>query len=124
MPTYQGQVSEEQLIALIAYIQSLQVPTEAAPVPDARRGNEGGDRDEHRAPARRRTHYLSGGWDLKSWLLTTDHKRIGILYLVSITLMFALGGFYAAPRPLEPDRPGRQPHVRPRPTTSPSPPTA
>jgi cytochrome c oxidase subunit 2 len=26
MPTYQGQVSEEQLIALIAYIQSMQMP--------------------------------------------------------------------------------------------------
>ncbi len=31
MPTFQGQVSEEQLIALIAYIQSLQVPAEGAP---------------------------------------------------------------------------------------------
>jgi cytochrome c oxidase subunit 2 len=30
MPTFQGQVSEEQLIALIAYIQSLQVPGQAA----------------------------------------------------------------------------------------------
>ena len=37
MPTYQGQVSEEQLIALIAYIQSLQVPSEAASVPDGGR---------------------------------------------------------------------------------------
>lgn len=27
-----------------------------------------------------------------SWLLTTDHKRIGILYLVSITLLFLIGG--------------------------------
>jgi cytochrome c oxidase subunit 2 len=35
MPTYQGQVSEEQLIALVAYIESLQVPTEAAPASDA-----------------------------------------------------------------------------------------
>jgi cytochrome c oxidase subunit 2 len=35
MPTFQGQVSEEQLIALVAYIQSLQVPAEGAPVPDA-----------------------------------------------------------------------------------------
>jgi cytochrome c oxidase subunit II len=33
MPTYHGQVSEEQLISLIAYIQSLQVPSEAASVP-------------------------------------------------------------------------------------------
>src|SRR5918994_3848074 len=40
-------------------------------------------------------HYLneSGGW--KSWLLTTDHKRIGLLYLFSITVMFFLGGFFA-----------------------------
>jgi cytochrome c oxidase subunit 2 len=37
MPTYQGQVSEEQLIALIVYIQSLQVPSEAASVPDGGR---------------------------------------------------------------------------------------
>ena len=29
MPTYLGQVSEEQLISLVAYIESLQVPTEA-----------------------------------------------------------------------------------------------
>jgi cytochrome c oxidase subunit 2 len=31
MPTFLGQVSEEQLIALIAYIESLQVPSEGAP---------------------------------------------------------------------------------------------
>jgi cytochrome c oxidase subunit 2 len=30
MPTYQGQVSEEQLIALIAYIRSLEVPARGA----------------------------------------------------------------------------------------------
>jgi cytochrome c oxidase subunit I len=40
--------------------------------------------------------YLSGGWDLESWLLTRDHKRIGLLYLVSISAMFVLGAFYAA----------------------------
>ena len=33
------------------------------------------------------------GW--KSWLLTTDHKRIAILYLISITLMFFVGGAFA-----------------------------
>ncbi|HXE79408.1 MAG TPA: cytochrome c oxidase subunit I [Vicinamibacterales bacterium] len=43
-------------------------------------------------PAR---HYLneSGGW--QSWLLTTDHKRIALLYLFSITAMFFVGGFFA-----------------------------
>src|SRR6185312_14263585 len=30
-----------------------------------------------------------------SWLLTTDHKRIGILYLLSITFFFAVGSFAA-----------------------------
>ncbi len=40
-------------------------------------------------------HYLATGHNLRSWLLTTDHKRIGILYLVSITLMFMIGGLAA-----------------------------
>jgi cytochrome c oxidase subunit 2 len=33
MPTYQGQVTEEQLIALVAYVKSLQAPAEGTPVP-------------------------------------------------------------------------------------------
>jgi cytochrome c oxidase subunit 2 len=36
MPTFQGQVSEEQLIDLVAYIRSLQIPSEAAPASDGR----------------------------------------------------------------------------------------
>jgi cytochrome c oxidase subunit 1 len=40
-------------------------------------------------------NYLNNGHSLKSWLLTTDHKRIALLYLVSITLFFFLGGFFA-----------------------------
>jgi len=39
--------------------------------------------------------YLSAGTTARSWLLTTDHKRIGILYMVSITLMFLVGGVAA-----------------------------
>lgn len=35
--------------------------------------------------------YLEPLFDWKAWLLTTDHKRIGILYAVSITLLFAIG---------------------------------
>ena len=42
-----------------------------------------------------KTNYLTNGYSLKSWLLTTDHKRIAILYLISITLFFFLGGFFA-----------------------------
>ena len=43
-------------------------------------------------PAR---HYLNETTGIKSWLLTTDHKRIGLLYLFSITGFFFLGGFFA-----------------------------
>jgi cytochrome c oxidase subunit 1 len=39
-----------------------------------------------------RVHYLNVSYGIKSWLLTTDHKRIALLYLVSITLMFFVGG--------------------------------
>ena len=36
--------------------------------------------------------YLFEGYSIRSWLLTTDHKRIAILYLVSITFFFFIGG--------------------------------
>jgi len=42
-----------------------------------------------------RANYLTSDFGIKSWLLTTDHKRIGLLYLVTITLFFILGGLFA-----------------------------
>jgi len=42
-----------------------------------------------------RTNYLNADYGVRSWLLTTDHKRIGLLYLGSITVMFLLGGIFA-----------------------------
>jgi cytochrome c oxidase subunit I len=42
-----------------------------------------------------RVHYLNVRFGVSSWLLTTDHKRIALLYLVSITLMFFVGGVFA-----------------------------
>jgi cytochrome c oxidase subunit 1 len=42
-----------------------------------------------------RENYLSADHSIKSWLLTKDHKRIAILYLISITLFFMIGGAYA-----------------------------
>src|SRR5436189_2590162 len=47
------------------------------------------------AAAQEREHYLNASWGIKSWLLTKDHKRIGLLYLASITLFFFLGGAFA-----------------------------
>ncbi|MFN0086514.1 MAG: cbb3-type cytochrome c oxidase subunit I [Blastocatellia bacterium] len=40
-------------------------------------------------------NYLNNGHTVKSWLLTLDHKRIGLLYLFGISFFFALGGVYA-----------------------------
>ena len=37
-----------------------------------------------------RETYLNAELGVKSWLLTKDHKRIGLLYLASITLFFFL----------------------------------
>src|ERR1700745_416411 len=43
-----------------------------------------------------RDHYLiSAGSHIRSWLLTTDHKRIALLYLVSVTVFFFIGGVFA-----------------------------
>jgi cytochrome c oxidase subunit I len=49
-------------------------------------------RDLHDAPAESSVNYLNASYGIKSWLLTQDHKRIGLLYLASITLMFFVGG--------------------------------
>jgi cytochrome c oxidase subunit I len=37
-------------------------------------------------------NYLNATYGIKSWLLTTDHKRIALLYLTTITFMFFVGG--------------------------------
>src|SRR5215471_1531348 len=40
-------------------------------------------------------NYLNEKEGVLSWLLTTDHKRIGLLYVASITAFFFIGGFFA-----------------------------
>ena len=40
-------------------------------------------------------NYLTCSRGIKSWLLTLDHKRIGVMYLVSILGAFLLGGIFA-----------------------------
>jgi cytochrome c oxidase subunit 1 len=41
------------------------------------------------------TNYLNNERGWKSWLLTLDHKRIGVLYFISIMFFFAVGGLLA-----------------------------
>jgi len=40
--------------------------------------------------------YLGAGYSLRSWFTTRDHKRIAILYAVSITVFFFMGGTAAS----------------------------
>jgi cytochrome c oxidase subunit I len=48
-------------------------------------------------PTPKPTHnYLTNGHTLRSWLLTEDHKRIAMLYLISVSFFFFLGGLAAA----------------------------
>ncbi len=40
-------------------------------------------------------NYLTHESGFKSWALTLDHKRIGLMYLVAVLLAFAAGGIFA-----------------------------
>lgn len=40
-------------------------------------------------------NYLNWKQTVASWLLTVDHKRIGIMYLISISIFFLVGGTFA-----------------------------
>ena len=42
-----------------------------------------------------RTDYLNADYGIRSWLLTTDHKRIALLYLWAITFFFFIGSLFA-----------------------------
>ncbi|WP_047494118.1 cbb3-type cytochrome c oxidase subunit I [Terriglobus sp. TAA 43] len=48
-----------------------------------------------RAPRYNERNYLNNGHGLKSWLLTSDHKRIALMYMVAVTFFFAVGGILA-----------------------------
>ena len=121
MPTYQGQISEEGVIALVEYIKNLEfrlsrpanpehhrnAPGERGQSAGSRasaRGAEGGqpmsaativslpDQSTARIP---KMNFLTKENGLLSWLLTSDHKRIATLYLISITFFFFIGGALA-----------------------------
>ena len=53
-------------------------------------------------------NYLTHSTGIMSWLGTLDHKRIGVMYLVSILTAFFLGGMFAMLVRLELMYPGQQ----------------
>ena len=50
---------------------------------------------DQRTAAMPKRHYINNEDGLLSWLLTGDHKRIALLYLLSITFFFFIGGAFA-----------------------------
>ncbi|MBV8535847.1 MAG: cbb3-type cytochrome c oxidase subunit I, partial [Alphaproteobacteria bacterium] len=46
-------------------------------------------------PPERGTNYLTDEFTIRSWLFTTDHKRIALLFFASITFFFFVGGIAA-----------------------------
>jgi cytochrome c oxidase subunit 1 len=42
-----------------------------------------------------KTHYWNATKGFKSWALTVDHKRIGMMYLMAVLTFFFLGGLFA-----------------------------
>ncbi len=52
--------------------------------------------------------YLTHSTGIMSWLGTLDHKRIGVMYLISVLTAFFLGGMFAMLVRLELMYPGQQ----------------
>ena len=46
-------------------------------------------------PSGRRRNYLNDEYGVLSWLLTKDHKRIAVMYLISVSVFFIVGGLLA-----------------------------
>ncbi len=89
MPTFQGQISEEGLLQLIVYYQdrlvgkrrttpggSAAAPVQAKPCAPAIRRENAMSTALARSTDRKAPNYLNVEYGWKSWLFTTDHKRI------------------------------------------------
>jgi hypothetical protein len=75
MSSFKGQLNENQISQIAAYLKSLP----ARPRPRRSDGISSGSNPES---------YLSfrhGAW---SWLFTSDHKRVAVLYLITISWFF------------------------------------
>ena len=78
MPTYANSLRDAQLEAIVAYVKSL--------------GTEKGEQmssHEHGAS------YLTAEKGFKSWITSVDHKRIGLMYLVMVSMFFLIAGLLA-----------------------------
>jgi cytochrome c oxidase subunit I len=63
--------------------------------------------DNNQGHAKHKSFFEEGGTGIMSWLITLDHKRIGLMYLVSVLFMFFVGGVMAMLVRLELFYPGK-----------------
>jgi cytochrome c oxidase subunit 1 len=54
-----------------------------------------GIRDPHTLAPAAEDNYITHSRGLLSWIVTLDHKRIGVMYIVAVLLSFLLGGIFA-----------------------------
>ena len=106
MPSFTGVASEDQIVELLAYLKSLSTRQ----VDGARGAHAMTDTTLPFVPPleERRAKAISTKATLcLSWLATTDHKRIAILYALSITVFFFIGGAAIASGAARTDQPDR-----------------
>ena len=88
MPSYKGILTDGEIISLTAYIRSLVDESGGHAMTATTISDE--------LPLPRDPSYLGAGHTVASWIATTDHKRIAILYAATITFFFFLGGIAIA----------------------------
>jgi hypothetical protein len=91
MPSFRGAVTEDETgeaHRLLEVAVDVLGPARSATMTDAAIA----DAAVETQPA----SYLGAGHTLLSWLTTTDHKRIAVLYAISITFFFFIGGIAIA----------------------------
>ena len=125
MPTFQGQVSEEGAAAAHRVHQVAQTRRSRAGRPDRRpgsgerpitpRGHSKSCQQHVLLPPR---HYLNDGYGVRSWLLTRDHKRIALLYLVGRHVLLLPRRRLRGADPPRAGDAGRRPGDATTPTTS------
>ena len=99
MPTFQGQVTEEDCCSSSStssrWPSSRSATRAWFPVPGALTQQRIVNSYDYGNCTRPRDNYLTHEYGVKSWLLTQDHKRIALLYLAAISFFFFLGGIFA-----------------------------
>jgi cytochrome c oxidase subunit I len=63
--------------------------------------------DNNQGHAKHKSFYEEGGTGIMSWVVTLDHKRIGLMYLAAVLTMFFVGGVMALLVRLELFSPGK-----------------